>query len=57
MYYKELAHVIMEAGKSKSAVWAGGLETPVQNWAACGPLLGAAFSKSSLLYLLPQFLR
>lgn len=27
IYYKELAPVLKEAGKSKSAAWVGGLET------------------------------
>ena len=27
LYFKELAHVIMEAGKYKSARWVSGLET------------------------------
>lgn len=31
-YYNVLAHVIVKAGKSKSAVWAGRLETQENQW-------------------------
>ena len=37
IYYKELAHVFMEAGKSKSAVSVGRLETQESWWCSSSP--------------------